>query len=432
MFRSRVFRVSAISAMLCVAGSGMNLVAADADSDLSLQDEQSVAETGAWSEAAIAKGQNKEIDDKALADLPPSLRQIWASKPEAADRSEKDRRKTMTSKDLVDEIIPAYGVQYITDQRNFSRAEPLWLKVHKFLTNVNIRVMAGELGRRGPMLTNPERSKGEKAVEGDVALQDQGVLPEEAEIAELHQALVELRKQISYPNLLEREHFNEIAGDLAKAQGLLNYDLTEDGIKRIDEQFAAWRVLIEAARLRAIEAHTDAILEENPSWDRSKARRQAERDDITFILPPLPMGEHALRDARAELNRMHEVRSPAKENARQKAREEAAEKEKEPEIVEVEEAESEEAAEEVSEEAAEEVMEEAAEEDAEIVVEDIEIEEAAEEEPEAPMVEKELDVEVEDFEIEEEAPKEEMVKEEAPAEEEEEDSLDLEDDFDFE
>ena len=266
-------------------------------------------------------------------------------------------------------------------------------------------------------------------------------MPEEAEIAELHQALVELRQQISYPNLLEREHFNEIAGNLAKAQGLLNYDLTEDGIKRIDEQFAAWRVLIEAARLSAIEAHTDAILEVNPSWDRTKARRQAERDDITFILPPLPMGEHALRDARAELNRMHEVRSPAKENARKKERAEAAKKEMTPEIIEVEVAEevAEEAVvEEAAEEPVDEVMEEEAAEEtveeADIEVKEMDIEEdVAEEETEAPMVKEELDVEVEDFEIEEEAeaPKEEMAPEAAP-EEKEEETLDLEDDFDFE
>ena len=444
---SKTVVVSTLAAMLCGLGPGASLSA----EDMAIEGEKSVAGTGEWSDSSLAKGKNEEISEDSLETLPPSLRQIWASKYDASDRQHKDRRKTLTNRDITDEVIPKYGVQYVTAQRNFSRAEPLFHKVRKFLTDLNIRVMAGDLGRRGPSLVSPKSEKGQKAVEGDVALLEQGPLPEEVEITKLHEAMVELRKQISYPNLLEREHFNEIAGDLGKAQGLINYDLTPEGIKRIDEQFAAWRVQIEVVRMRAVEAYTDKLIEENPKLTRERARRQAEKADIEFRLPPLPMGEHALRDARAELNRIHQVRSPEKTNAKKKEREEAAKEEKLPEDVKVDEA-VEEMVEEDATEAVEETteaVEETVEETSEEVTEEVddfdmdadEKEEAKEEvddfdmdadETEEAAPEKTAEEKLEEVEEAVEEKAEEMPAEKPAEEKKEDDGFEFEDDFEFE
>lgn len=381
MVRSRIALVSALSAMLYVNG----LQAADSNAEISMENEKSLSESGEWSEQSLAKGKNEAIDKDSVETLPPSLREIWMTqstpKPKQIDRSRFTKNK------IADEIIPRYGVQYVTEQRNFSRAEDLYHTVRKFLTDLNIKVMAGELGRRAPVLSSAKTEKGSKPVAGDVDLVEQAPLPEEVRINELHNEMVALRGRISYPNLLERDHFNEIAGDLAKAQGLINYDLTEEGIKRIDEQYAAWKVLIEVARMRAIEAYADKLLEENPDLGRERARRQAENAEIEFKLPPLPMGEYALRDARAELNRMHDVRAPEKTNQRKKEREEQKEMDKEPEVIE---------------------LEDPATEDmpTEEVDADIEMEEAVEEtapamEEEAEMSEtNDLDIEVEEIDLE--------------------------------
>lgn len=411
----RLFSLSLCMTILCVFSSSAGLSAAE-DGNMSLKEDDSVAGTGDFSDSNIAKGKNKEISQSTIDSLPPSLRDVWANERQQESRQGRDRRKTLTSRGLTDDIIPAYGVQYITEQRDFSRAEPLMLKVHKFLNDVNIRIMAGDLGRQGPMLTGAKKVKGEKSLKGDVDLVERVPLPEEIRINEFYEALRILREQISYPNLLEREHFNEIAGDLSKAQGLINYDLTEEGVKRIDEQFAAWQVLIEVARLRAIEAYTDELLqkEENAKWDRTKARREAESADIEFKLPPLPMSATALQDARGDLHRMHEVRNPAaQKNAKAREREEAKKEEEAPAIIEVTPAEEEA----VEEEA---VVEEKAEEMEEVVVEEKKEEV------------KELDVEVEDFDIEEDDKKTEMKKEPEKKAENKEDDFEFEDEFEFE
>lgn len=393
MLSPRFLFLSLLFAVICVFPAE-KAQAAESTEDMSVAEEDSVAEEGEFSESNIERGKNRDISDDTVENLPPSLREVWANrhKTEQRERREhRDRRKTLTSTLLVDEIIPAYGVQYITEQRNFSRVEPLWLEVRRFLTDVNIKVMSGQLGRQGPTVVKSERNEEGEHLQGNVALEERVPLPEEVKIKEYHQKVVDLRKRISYPNLLERDHFNEIVGDLAKAQGLINYDLTEEGIKRIDEQFAAWRILIEVARLKAIEKYTRQLLEENPEWDMRKARREAERAEIEFIYPPLPGGEHALQEARAELHRMHEVRSPENtKNVRARKRETGKEAEEAPEIIDVEEPEEEDGAEDG-------VMEEEA-----AVVEETD-DAAMEESEEQPIEEKEelddLNIDVEDFNI---------------------------------
>ena len=435
MVRSRIALVSALSAMLCVNG----LQAAESATDLTMDDEQSLSDKGQWSDKSLASGKNEAIDKDSVETLPPSLREIWMT--QSTPKPKKIDRSRFTKNKISDEIIPRYGVQYVTSQRNFSRAEDLYHTVRKFLTDLNIKVMAGELGRRGPVLASAKTEKGAKRIAGDVELVEQAPLPEEVRIGELHQAMVDLRGRISYPNLLERDHFNEIAGDLAKAQGLINYDLTPEGIKRIDEQYAAWKVLIEVARVRAIQQYSDKLIEENPKLTPERARRQAESADIEFKLPPLPMGEHALRDARAELNRMHNVAAPTKTNQRKKEREEQAEAQKETEILEVEDPAKEDMSEDKEAETTEEAvpaMEEKAKEkvdDLEIEVEDFDVEDDATEEPameekaEDPVEEEPAEEMVE--EVEEVEEKVEEKAEEKKEEKKEDDGFDFEDDFSF-
>ena len=444
MVRSRIALVSALSAMLYING----LQAAD----VSMDNEKSLSDSGEWSEQSLAKGKNEAIDKDSVETLPPSLREIWMTqstpKPKQIDRSRFTKNK------IADEIIPRYGVQYVTEQRNFSRAEDLYHTVRKFLTDLNIKVMAGELGRRAPVLSSAKTEKGSKPVAGDVELVEHAPLAEEVRINELHNEMLALRGRISYPNLLERDHFNEIAGDLAKAQGLINYDLTEEGIKRIDEQYAAWKVLIEVARMRAIEAYTDQLIEEDPDLTRERARRQAENADIEFKLPPLPMGEFALRDARAELNRMHDVRAPEKTNQRKKEREEQKEMEKQPEVIELEDPAKEDMATEDAEDDMTEMVDESVEEtapameekteaaesnDLDIEVEDFDVDAdetetpAMEEKTEAPVeVEEDNDeMMVEDEPAVEEKAEEKMEEKEEKKEEKSDDGFDFEDDFSF-
>lgn len=408
---------SAFILTTCVFGS--SLFAADAAHDSgSVADEDSVIEKGKWSESAIAKGQNNAIDEDALKTLPPNVRNIWGTQ---ADKkaAKKARGKRQAGQRVVDEVIPAFGVTYVTRQRDYSRGENLFHRVQHFLTDVNIRVMAGELGRRGPQLVAAKDENGGVLKNGDVALVEREPLPEEVHIREFYTELITMEKIVAYPNSTERHHFNEIAGALGKAQGLLNFDLTEEGIQTIDEQYTAWRVLIEVEKQKALEIVTQQIMEEKGT-SYKRARREAEGVELEFKLPPLPMGKTALRDARAELNRLNGVTAAHKtKNAKTKRIEKIKEALEKPQDIEV----HNDHAEKVNKTPTPVVEEEHAHEEKEHAVVEEVVEEAVEEE--VIVEEVEIDIE-EDMDIEEE-----VIVEEAPAKEEETVEEEDADDFEF-
>ncbi|NRA39825.1 MAG: hypothetical protein HRU15_16910 [Planctomycetes bacterium] len=426
MTASQIFTTTIISsAILATCMFNSTLMAADS---ADLLEEDSIKESGKWSESVIAKGQNQRIDEEALKSLPNNIRNIWGTEADK-EVAKAARGKRRSGERIVDQVIPAFGVTYVTQQRDYSRGENLFHRVHRFLTDVNIRIMAGELGRRGPKLVPATDAKGRKVKNGDVKLLEREPLPEEVQIRTFYDELVNLQKVVAFPNTAERNHFNEIAGDLNKAQGLLNFDLTEEGIKTIDEQYAAWTVLIEVEKQKAMEVLTKQIMEEEEA-DYRRARRAAEKQGVTFRLPPLPMGEHALRDARAELNRMGDVNAAQKtKNAKTKRVEKAKEEIEEPRDVKAEESAVVEEVEETKEGLGEldevkefdvddEVVEDAMEEEV--------VEEAAEEVAEEVVEEAAAEVDVEaDME-------EEVVEEAAPAKEEKKEEAAEEDDFEFE
>lgn len=186
---------------------------------------------------------------------------------------------------LVDRVIPAYGMTLKRGPVIDLSAAGLARRAVGFAAEVEARVMAGELHRVGPSFSIPLDSKGVAVANAQPQVIPRKALPEEVELLKLFDATVTLRERLSPPGLSlpipEQQDLDEAMSSLARAAELLRQGLGDDTYTDLDARAVAWQQRYHLARAQV----RDAKIAELMSAGQSRAKAEQAVDAMTLDIP---------------------------------------------------------------------------------------------------------------------------------------------------
>lgn len=192
---------------------------------------------------------------------------------------------TGTRNQLVDRVIPAYGMTLQRGPVIDLSAAGLARRAVGFAAEVEARVMAGELHRVGPSFSIPRDSKGVATPGAQPQVIPRKPLPEEVELLELFDATVTLRERLSPPGLSlpipEQQDLDEAMSSLSRAAELLRQGLGDDTYTDLDARAVAWQQRYHLARAQV----RDAKIAELMSTGQSRAKAEQAVDAMTLDVP---------------------------------------------------------------------------------------------------------------------------------------------------
>ncbi|MHC5066970.1 MAG: hypothetical protein ACYTF0_00125 [Planctomycetota bacterium] len=126
--------------------------------------------------------------------------------------------------------------QVTAQARSTSRVEALYHQIHRFSTDLEVRVLAGDLARptQTYTVTNNESGRPQTTTNERVPLN------EELQLADLLGQLAILQQQLPFANHREASQLTNCWRSLEQASRLLNLGLSSGDINRLEELHAAW------------------------------------------------------------------------------------------------------------------------------------------------------------------------------------------------
>lgn len=192
---------------------------------------------------------------------------------------------------LVDRVIPAYGMYLPRGVDIDVAAAQLAQQAMRFAADVEAKVMAGELRRGAATYGIATDAKGLPVRGAQPEITARAPLPEERTLLALFDATVKMRERltpsgISAP-IAEHQHIDAALSALTRAAELLRFGLGDDTYTDLDARSVAWKQRIYAARLQVRETRIAELMSADKRLNRSRA--EAEVDSQPLVIPEIDL-----------------------------------------------------------------------------------------------------------------------------------------------
>ena len=200
---------------------------------------------------------------------------LVAADPAMAPTPAKPPRAVGPDNHLVDRVIPAYGMQVLRTESGDRRGAELYHRVHAFVGEIEVKVMAGTLRRGSNQTRMSADDQGRPKKETPQSGQRQPLV-EEQQLLALWDELTKLDEALRVPGstyaIPEQAHLDAAFSDLARAAESLRLGLGDDTYTALDGEHRVWLGHYAAALTEA----RDAKVKELMKGSKKMSQRDAE------------------------------------------------------------------------------------------------------------------------------------------------------------
>ncbi len=192
---------------------------------------------------------------------------------------------------LVDRVIPAYGMYLQRGVGIDAAAAALAQESLRFAADVEAKVMAGELRRGAATFGIATDARGLPIRGAQPQITARAPLSEERTLLALFDATVKMRERltpsgISAP-IAEHQHIDASLSALTRAAELLRFGLGDDIYTDLDARSVAWKQRIYAARLQVRETRIAEVMAADRRISRSRAEQTVNAQPL--IIPEIDL-----------------------------------------------------------------------------------------------------------------------------------------------
>ena len=208
---------------------------------------------------------------------------------------------TGPNNNLVDRVIPAYGMNLPRGVMLDLNAAQLAITARAFAADVEAKVLSGELRRGAATFAVATDSKGLPVRGAEPQITARIPLPEEIQLLALFDATVKTQARLSPSGMsapiAEHQQLDEALAALSRAAEMLRLGLGDDLYIDLDARAVAWKQRIYAARIQVRETRIAELMSSNKKLSRRAAEEKVDAEPL--VIPDIDLIDipDSVRDA---------------------------------------------------------------------------------------------------------------------------------------
>jgi len=208
---------------------------------------------------------------------------------------------TGPNNNLVDRVIPAYGMNLPRGVMLDLNAAQLAITARAFAADVEAKVLSGELRRGAATFAVATDSNGLPVRGAEPQITARIPLPEEIQLLALFDATVKTQARLSPSGIsapiAEHQQLDEALAALSRAAEMLRLGLGDDLYIDLDARAVAWKQRIYAARIQVRETRIAELMSSNKKLSRRAAEEKVDAEPL--VIPDIDLIDipDSVRDA---------------------------------------------------------------------------------------------------------------------------------------